>query len=125
MPLAVAYSFFESLDGTRCHRWRSSDGFQLNATRIDVRNSWCVGALKDAPFVVHGFVPLPSSVRFMLRVLARVLATVAGSCLQLHPSILHDVLDPEPLQLHEAKLAQASSVANGLRGTADPVTIAS
>ena len=44
----------------KCHRWRSSDGFQLTATRIDVRRSWC-GALKDAWFVVHKFIHLGPS----------------------------------------------------------------
>ena len=46
-----------------CHRWRSSDGFQLTATRIYVRSSWSAGALKDVPSVVHGFVPSGSSCR--------------------------------------------------------------
>ena len=45
----------------KCHRLRSSDGFQLTAIRIDVRNSRCVGALKDVPFVFLKFIPLGTS----------------------------------------------------------------
>ena len=46
------------------HRMCVIDGFQLTATRIDVRKSWCVGALKQ----VHLHWP----VRFMLHALAQI-----------------------------------------------------